>query len=136
MNNPTGDFQVWKSGGVIVDYQSEDPERAIIASSGGTPGASAATGGRRTPHVFSPRSASSGTGDAWPASDQPDSSGGGGGGGEAEDGGGAVVTVKVVFAPHQLMHSRACVDQVRCDVQVCRSPEGWASCIAEPALAR
>lgn len=118
---------MWKSGGVIVDYQSEDPERAITTGSGDTPGppATAGGGGRQTPQTFSPRSASSGAGEAWPSSGQPDSAGGAGGGvGEVQDGGGPVVTVKVVFAPHQLMHSRACVDQVEtCGIV---HLEGWS----------
>lgn len=30
-----------------------------------------------------------------------------------EGAGGSLVIVKVVFAPHQLMHNRSCVDQVK-----------------------
>lgn len=96
---------MWKSGGVVVDYQAEAPVRAFSASSSaaGTPAAGA---GRETPLSLSPR-ASSPRG-VW-SGGQPSLGGGGGDGG----GGGSVVTVKVVFAPHQLMHSRTCVDQVR-----------------------
>lgn len=30
-----------------------------------------------------------------------------------DGGGGSLVIIKVVFAPHQLMHNRSCVDQVK-----------------------
>lgn len=94
-----------------MDYQTEDPVRAfsISTSAASTP---AAGTGRKTPlslalspGVSSSRGVLSG---GQPSIGGVDGGGGGGGGGV-----GSVVTVKVVFAPHQLMHSRTCVDQVR-----------------------
>lgn len=89
-----------------MDYQSEDPERVAptttTTSTNSTPSGSA----RKTPFspIVSPRGALSGADGVW--TDQASFTAGGGGGG------GSVVTVTVVFAPHQLMHSRTCVDQV------------------------
>ncbi|CAN0107788.1 unnamed protein product, partial [Laminaria digitata] len=98
-----GDFQVWKSGGVVVDYKSEDPDTA---------GSTTSRRARDSPR--SPRSPLSSSGgvltvdsvaEAAAAAAATEHAIGGGGG--------SVVTVKVVFAPHELMHSRDCVDQVR-----------------------
>ncbi|CAM9729590.1 unnamed protein product [Ectocarpus sp. 6 AP-2014] len=107
-----GDFQVWKSGGIIVEYQGEDPDNAATNKGGGRSSSSSTPAGPARKAIasplVSPRAVSSSGGDGGRVSaDEADSVGRWGGGG-----GGAVVTVKVVFAPHQLMHNRACVDQV------------------------
>lgn len=91
-----------------MDYQSEDPERVVPTATTNTSSNSTPSGtAQKTPFspLVSPRGGADGV---W--TDQASFTGGGGGGG----GGGveSVVTVTVVFAPHQLMHSRTCVDQV------------------------
>lgn len=78
---------MWKSGGVIVDYRS-DPDHGLDDNS------DTAAAVEARPHSSSP-------GGILSASDRG-----------GDEGGGSLVIVKVVFAPHQLMHSRSCVDQV------------------------
>ncbi|CAM9181313.1 unnamed protein product, partial [Ectocarpus fasciculatus] len=107
-----GDFQVWKSGGIIVEYQREEPDNATANKGGGRSSSSSTPAGPArkalASPLVSPRGVSSSGGDGGGVSAEQAGSAGRWGGG----GGGVVVTVKVVFAPHQLMHSRACVDQV------------------------
>lgn len=102
---------MWKSGGIIVEYQREDPDNATKKGGGRSSSSSTPAGPARkalASPLVSPRGvASSGVDGSGVLADQAGSAGRWGGGG-----GGVVVTVKVVFAPHQLMHSRACVDQV------------------------
>lgn len=96
---------MWKSGGVVIDYRSEDPDTA---------GSTISRRSRNSPR--SPRSPLSSSGGllaidgvavaaasaaAVAAADN------------AVGGDGPVVTVKVVLAPHELVHNRDCVDQVR-----------------------
>lgn len=103
---------MWKSGGIVVEYQREDPDNAATNKGGGRSSSNTPAGPARkalASPLVSPRAVSSSGGDGGGVSaDQAGSAGRWGGGG----GGGAVVTVKVVFSPHQLMHNRACVDQV------------------------
>lgn len=92
-----GDFQVWKSGGVVIEFRSEENGPAV------------ADNGK--PFDPSPRT---------PVPSRPSSLRGGADSGVVDDnsytlGGkrGSVVTIKVVLAPHQVLHDRACVEQVR-----------------------
>lgn len=94
---------MWKSGGIVVDYQSEDPDRVVPAD----PARKAFLSPQASPRGDLPGAERVGV-----VADQVISGSGAGGESTIGDRGGSVVTVKVVFAPHQLMHSRACVDQV------------------------
>lgn len=92
-----GDFQVWKSGGVVIEFRSEDNALAVADN--------------RNLFEPSPRT---------PVPSRPSSPRGGTESGVVDDnrcvlGGkrGSVVTIKVVLAPHQVLHDRACVEQVR-----------------------
>lgn len=88
--------QVWKSGGITVDYRSNID----------TPDSSAATPRLSSTDASSPVLADGIRGGI---------AGGDGGVGGAKmmdyEGGTSVVTVQVVFAPHQLVHNRGCVEQ-------------------------
>lgn len=94
-----------------MDYQSEDPDRVVPGSSNSSTPAGPAGKTLLSP-LDSPPGVVSGAHGVGAKADEV-VSGSGTGGASSGDRGGSVVTVEVDFAPHQLMHSRTCVAQVR-----------------------